>query len=231
MREIKITPHVLSHAEGSAEVFFGKTRVICTASVDPVVPKWIRSPNTGWVTAEYGMLPRSTYTRMKRERTSSSGRSQEISRLVGRALRAGMDLKKLGERQIHVDCDVIEADGGSRTAAITGGFVAMALACQHLKKEVLIEEIPLKHYVCAVSAVLKNQKILLDPCYREDQSADADLNVVFDSTGHLIEIQGSAEKQNFSTKQLNHLLQISWQASQILLEKQAAVISSFFALH
>lgn len=231
LREIKITSHVLDHAEGSSEITVGNTRLICAASVDLSVPKWIQTPETGWVTAEYGMLPRSTHSRMRRDKTATSGRSQEISRLIGRSLRTAVDLKKLGERQICIDCDVIQADGGTRTAAITGGFVALALALEHLKKEVLIESVPLFHYVAAVSVGMLNREILLDLCYREDQKAQTDMNVVFASTGQLIEIQGTAEGRTFSREQLNQMLDVAWSGCQNLFKEQEKIIGSFFSLN
>ena len=230
IREVTITPHVLNHAEGSAEIKLGNTRVICSASIDNTLPKWIRSPETGWVTAEYGMLPRSTHARMRRDKTHNSSRSQEISRLIGRSLRAGIDLKKLGERQIHIDCDVIEADGGSRTASVTGAFVALALACQSLKKEVVIEHLPLKHYVAAISTGIYEKSILLDLCYEEDQKAETDMNIVFASNGELIEIQGTAETGTFSLKQLNEMLKMAWMSTQSLFKEQEKIIGSFFPL-
>lgn len=230
LRKVKIFPHILDHAEGSAEITVGNTKVICSASVDMSVPKWIQTPETGWVTAEYGMLPRSTHSRMRRDKTASSGRSQEISRLIGRCLRIAVDLKKLGERQICIDCDVIQADGGTRTSAITGGFVALALALEHLKKEVLIEYIPLSHYVAAVSVGILGEEILLDLCYQEDQKAQTDMNVVFASTGQLIEVQGTAEGKTFSREQLNQMLDVAWSACQNLFKEQEKIIGSFFSL-
>ena len=230
LREVKITPHVLKHAEGSVEITMGNTRVICSASVDLSVPKWIRTPEMGWVTAEYGMLPRSTHSRMRRDKTAAGGRSQEISRLIGRSLRSAVNLKKLGERQIHIDCDVIEADGSTRIASITGGFVALALALESLKKEALIEHLPLIHYVSAVSVGIWNEEILLDLCYKEDQSAQTDMNLVFSSTGQLIEIQGTAEGSTFSREQLDKMLDLSWLGCQKLFKEQEKIIGSFFPL-
>jgi ribonuclease PH len=229
LRKVQITPHVLDHAEGSAEIIMGGTRVICSASVDLSVPKWIQT-DTGWVTAEYGMLPRSTHSRMRRDKTNASGRSQEISRLIGRSLRTAVDLKKLGERQVCIDCDVIQADGGTRTAAITGGFVALALAVEHLKKEVLIEHVPLLYYVAAVSIGIRNGEVLLDLCYQEDQKAETDMNIVFASTGQLIEVQGTAEGKTFSREQLNQMLDVAWSACQNLFKEQEKILNSVFPL-
>ena len=223
LRNLKLTPDVLKHAEGSIEIQLGNTRLICSASVDPTVPKWIRTPEMGWVTAEYGMLPRSTHSRIKRERATSSGRSQEISRLIGRSLRSAVDLKKLGERQITIDCDVIQADGGTRTAAITGGYVALYLALKNLKEQVQIKEIPILHQVAAVSVGLVKNEILLDLCYKEDQRAETDMNIVYASTGDLIEIQGTAEGKTFSRKQLHEMLDLAWKACQKIFQEQPFV--------
>ena len=230
LRDVKITSHILKHAEGSAEIKMGDTKVICSASIEESIPKWIRTPETGWVTAEYGMLPRSTHSRIRRDKTTNSGRSQEISRLIGRSLRAVTNLKKLGERQICIDCDVIQADGGTRTASINGSFVALALALESLKKEVLIEHFPLTHYVAAISVGILDQEILLDLCYEEDQKAETDMNIVFSSNGELIEIQGTAEGKTFSRTQLNHILDTAWSACQILFKEQEKIIGSFFPL-
>ncbi len=229
LRNITITPNVLKYAEGSAEITMGNTRVICSASVDMSVPKWIRTPETGWVTAEYGMLPRSTNNRMKRNQISSGGRSQEISRLIGRSLRVAVNLKTLGERLIHIDCDVIQADGGTRTASITGGFVALALALKSLKDEVLIEHIPLTCYVSAISLGILKNEILLDMCFEEDQKAQADMNIIFASNGQMIEVQGTAENKTFTRKQLDCALDMAWSACQKLFKEQKKIIGSFFS--
>ena len=223
-RKITITPSVLKHAEGSVDIQMGDTKLICSATHELSLPKWIRTPEMGWVTAEYGMLPRSTEQRLKRDRVINAGRSQEISRLIARSLRTAVDLKKLGERQMTVDCDVVQADGGTRTLAITGGFVALALALERLKKECLIEHIPLKHYVSAISLGLLKGEVLLDLCYEEDQKAEVDINVVFASTGDLIEIQGTAEKKSFSRSQLNQILDLAWPACEKLFKEQEKII-------
>lgn len=230
LRSITITPHVLKQAEGSAEIQMGNTRVICTASVESTLPKWIRTPNMGWITAEYGMLPRSTHTRMRREKTANSSRSQEISRLIGRSLRSGVDLQKLGERQVHLDCDVIQADGGTRTASITGAFTALALALNALKEDSMIEHLSLTHYVAAVSVGVYKENILVDLCYEEDQKAEVDMNLVFSSTGHLIEIQGTAEHKPFSKKQLDEIINKAWTNCHILFKEQEKIIGSFLPL-
>ena len=230
LRDLRIVPHVLASAEGSVEITMGGTRLICAASVDLSLPKWIKKPGMGWVTAEYGMLPRSTHHRMQRNKTATSSRSQEISRLIGRSLRASMDLVKLGERQIHVDCDVIEADGGTRTAAITGGFVALALATQHLVKKMEIKHLPLTQYIAALSLGICQGAILLDLNYEEDQKASTDMNIVRSAKGELIEIQGTAERKAFTRSELNKMLDMSEPAFETLFKEQAKIINSFFSL-
>ena len=230
LRPISITSQVLKQAEGSTEIQMGNTRVICTASVESTLPKWIRTADRGWITAEYGMLPRSTHTRMRRDKTANSSRSQEISRLIGRSLRSGVDLNKLGERQIYMDCDVIQADGGTRTASITGAFTALALALHALKEDCMIEHLPLKHYVAAVSVGIHKQEILVDLCYEEDQKAEVDMNLVFASTGHLIEIQGTAEQKPFSKKQLDEIITKAWTSCHTLFKEQEKTIGSFLPL-
>ena len=228
LRALTITPHVNDWAEGSVEIRMGKTRLICTASVSETTPKWLNRPGCGWVTAEYGMLPRANDTRMGRDRAFSGGRSQEISRLIGRSLRAGLDLEKLGERQVQVDCDVLQADGGTRTTAITGGFVALSLALKHLKDKTLIREIPLKSCVSAVSVGRLKGKTLLDPDFREDKNCETDMNFVLNDKGDFIEIQGTAEKQPFSRNDLLEMMETAQKASGILFSKQTEIIGSFF---
>ena len=223
LRELSITPHTSHWAEGSAEIRMGKTHLICTASVLETTPKWLNKPGWGWVTAEYGMLPRSGDSRMNRERAFGSGRSQEISRLIGRSLRAAVDLKNLGERQILVDCDVLQADGGTRTTAITGGFVALSLALKHLKDKVLIQNIPLKNQVSAVSVGLLNGNILLDLDSREDKNCETDMNFVLNSQGEFIEIQGTAEKKPFSREELLKMMELAQKGCETLFEKQTEV--------
>jgi ribonuclease PH len=230
LRDITITPEVLRYAEGSVDISFGNTRLICTASVEPQVPKWIQGTGQGWVTAEYGMLPRSTHTRIQREKAMNSGRSQEISRLIGRSLRAAVDLKALGEKQIQVDCDVIQADGGTRTAAVTGGFVALALALQFLEQQGEIKTIPLKNYVSAVSLGLQGDDVLLDLNYEEDFSCGADTNFVVDSELNFVEIQGTAEGQSISRTHMEQMMTLATKGCQELFRKQAAVVGEFFPL-
>ena len=228
IRPVKITPHIIPYAEGSAEIQMGGTKVICTASVDDNVPKWLSSAGQGWVTAEYNMLPRSTSQRMRRDKIAVSGRTKEISRLIGRSLRAVCHLKHLSSRQILIDCDVIQADGGTRTASITGGFVALALAVQKLLKKNIISENPLLYYVSAISVVLHENQLMVDPTAKEDQSCSTDMNFVFSNKGSLIEIQGTAEKTPFEQHQLTEMLEQGQKASRLLFQQQAQILSAFF---
>lgn len=234
LREIKITPHVLEYAEGSVMVEFGKTRVLCSASYESKTPSWLQGTGAGWVTAEYGMLPRSTHTRIKREKSQTGGRTQEISRLVGRALRASVDLKALGEKQITIDCDVINADGGTRTAAVTGGFVALALALKKLNDVAEIKSIPLKHYISAVSVGLHEQNNniipILDLNYEEDSEIGTDMNFVMTDKNDFIEIQGTAEEGTFTKQQLLDMMTLAEVGCQNLFNEQAKIIGTFFPL-
>jgi ribonuclease PH len=209
LRPIRFEPNFLSHAEGSVYVTCGSTRVVCTASVDEKVPPFLRGGGGGWLTAEYAMLPRATMARTPRERAQLSGRTQEIQRLIGRSLRAVLDLPRLGERTIQVDCDVIQADGGTRTTAINGAFVAVALAVERLLKGKVIAASPLRDFVAATSVGLVNGLILLDLEYVEDSAAEVDLNVVATGDGRLVEIQGTAEKTPFTDEQLYEMLEIA----------------------
>jgi ribonuclease PH len=209
LRPIQIEMGVSRYAEGSALIKFGHTHILCTASLEPTIPKWLMGQGKGWVTAEYGMLPRSTHERMNRERAASSGRTQEISRLIARSLRSCVDLYKLGERQITVDCDVIQADGGTRTAAITGGFLALAQAMMYLKNKDAAMAFPLKNYVSAVSVGILEGECQLDLCYQEDSNAETDANFVMNSNGDFIEIQGTAEEKPFTNKQLQEMLELA----------------------
>jgi ribonuclease PH len=230
IRQTKITPHITRYAEGSAMIEMGGTQVLCTASVDTTVPKWLKDSDKGWVTAEYGMLPRSTHTRISREKATSSGRSQEISRLIARSLRAAVDLKLLSEKQITVDCDVIQADGGTRTAAITGGFVALALALGKMKTAGLIQQMPLKSYVSAISVGLEKGEAYLDLCYEEDSKIGTDMNFVMTSTGHFVEIQGTAESQAFSRAEMNRMTDLAEIGCRELFRLQAEIVGSIFPL-
>jgi len=230
LRTVRIRPEVIRYAEGSVEVEFGNTRVICTASIDPMVPKWLSGSGSGWVSAEYGMLPRSTHTRISREKAANSGRTQEISRLIGRSLRAGVNLKALGERQIQVDCDVVQADGGTRTAAITGGFVALALALKFLHNQGTLLTMPLKHYVAAVSVGLMNNEALLDLNYEEDSACSTDMNFVITDKEHFVEVQGTAEGTTFTKQQMDEMAVLATMGCKQLFAKQAEIIGTFFPI-
>ena len=211
LRSIEITRHFTQHAEGSVLVKMGNTHVLCTASVDEAVPPFLKGKGEGWVTAEYGMLPRSTHTRMKREAAGGkqSGRTQEIQRLIGRSLRAVVDMKALGERQILIDCDVLQADGGTRCASITGAYVALADACNGLVKSGKLAASPLKDHVAAISVGVYRGVPVLDLDYDEDSDCDTDMNVVATGLGGMVEIQGTAEGTAFSRAELNQLLDLA----------------------
>ena len=208
LRPVRMTRGYTRHAEGSVLVEFGDTRVLCTASVESRVPPFLRDKGVGWLTAEYGMLPRSTHTRSEREaaRGKQSGRTQEIQRLVGRALRAVVDLSLLGERSIQIDCDVLQADGGTRTASITGAFVAVHDALTWMRDKGMIATLPVKDFVAAVSVGMKNGAPLLDLDYEEDSSCDTDMNVVMTGAGRYVEVQGTAEKDPFARADLDAML-------------------------
>lgn len=216
LRPVTITPYFNCYAEGSVLIEFGNTKVACNASVENQLPKWLQGQDRGWVTAEYGMLPRSTHERMKRDKTGTSGRTQEISRLIGRSLRSCVHLQKLKNFQITIDCDVLQADGGTRTAAITGGFVALAQALYYLEKKKEISKNPLKNQVSAVSVGLLEDQSLLDLCYREDSMADADCNFVINNHKELVEVQGTAEENSFTRNQLDEMLDLAIQGCQNL---------------
>src|SRR5712672_4873488 len=226
LRDTTITPNYLMHAEGSVLISAGQTRVICTASVEDRVPSFLRNTGKGWVTAEYGMLPRATSTRMQREASAGKvgGRTQEIQRLIGRSLRAVTNLSALGERSVWIDCDVIQADGGTRTASITGAFVALALALEKLRERDAIRTIPLSDYVAAISVGIVDNEALLDLAYEDDSRAEVDMNVVKTGNGKFIEVQGTAEGQPFDRDALNTLLDLADLGIKQLIEKQAALI-------
>ena len=226
MRPVKITPNYLKYAEGSVLIEAGDTRVICAASVEDKVPPFLKGTGSGWVTAEYGLLPRSTETRNVREasRGKVSGRTSEIQRLVGRSLRAVMDIEALGERTIWIDCDVIQADGGTRTASITGSFVAMCLAVRKLKEQGLIERMPVKDYVAAISVGIVDGEVVLDLDYAEDSRAEVDMNVVMNSKGEFIEIQGTAERNPFTRSQMDRLLDLAAGGIKELIAIQMGII-------
>jgi len=221
IRKVEIVKDYLMHPEGSCLISVGDTKVICTASISDRVPPWIKGTGKGWVTAEYSLLPRSTNTRVSREavRGKQSGRTQEIQRLIGRALRSSIDLKKLGERVITIDCDVIQADGGTRCAAITGGFVALQEACNKLVAEEVIEN-PIIENVAAISVGIIDEQIVIDLDYELDSNADVDMNVVMSKSGKFIEIQGTGEEYSFTKDQLDEMLDISWKGIQKLIDAQ-----------
>jgi ribonuclease PH len=222
MRQVTITTDYTKHAEGSVLVTFGDTRVICTASVIDGVPRFLKDTGRGWLTAEYGMLPRATHTRTDREasRGKQGGRTMEIQRLIGRALRSVVDLSVIGEKTITIDCDVIQADGGTRTAAITGGCVALVMAINYLRKKYNLTANPFKKLVAAASVGICKGEVLLDLDYVEDSQAETDMNVVMTEDGNFIEVQGTAERNVFSQVELNAMLELAKQGMQELFKKQ-----------
>ncbi|XID75038.1 ribonuclease PH [Alkanindiges sp. WGS2144] len=225
LRPVTFTRQYTRYAEGAVLVEFGNTKVLCTASVDNSVPRFLKGTGQGWVTAEYGMLPRSTHTRNDREaaRGKQSGRTQEIQRLIGRSLRAMVDLKKLGENTITIDCDVLQADGGTRTAAITGGAIALVDALAALQAQKKLKSDPLKGLVAAISVGMHQDNALLDLCYEEDSNCETDLNVVMTQNGEFIELQGTAESKPFNREQCNQMLELasSGIAELIVLQQKA----------
>jgi ribonuclease PH len=225
-RDTRLTPDFTMHAEGSVLIEVGRTRVICTASVEDRVPPFQRGSGKGWVTAEYGMLPRATSTRTAREAATGKvgGRTQEIQRLIGRSLRSVTTLTELGERTIWIDCDVIQADGGTRTAAITGGFVALVLALEKLRGQGKLPRVPVRHYVAATSVGVVDGTPMIDLAYEEDSRAEVDMNVVKTSDGRFIEVQGTAETQPFDRAQLDLLLGLADTGIRALVEQQREVV-------
>ena len=228
IREVKITPNYIMHAEGSCLIELGNTKVICTATVDDNVPPFLKNTGNGWVTAEYGMLPRSCKTRIQRGK--DSGRTYEIQRLVGRSLRAVTNLRGFGERTIWLDCDVIQADGGTRTASITGSFIALVLALEKIKKDGLIKEIPIKDFVAATSVGMLRGELLLDLSYDEDSQADVDMNVVMTGKGEFIELQGTGEKSTFSKSQMDKMLALAQGGIEELFDIQKKLLQNKFSL-
>ena len=228
LRPVKITPHFTVHAEGSVLIECGHTRVLCNASVENGVPGHKKGTGEGWVTAEYGMLPRSTHTRSRREAASGkqSGRTQEIQRLIGRSLRAVVDLKKLGDRQITLDCDVLQADGGTRCASITGAYVALAIACNKLVKAGTIAASPLVDSVAAVSVGVYQDATVLDLDYLEDSNCETDMNVVMTGSGGFVEVQGTAEGKPFSRAEMDALLALATEGLTQLTAAQNAAIAA-----
>lgn len=226
LRSVRITPNISPYAEGSALIEVGRTKVICTASVEDRVPPFLRNKGTGWVTAEYAMLPRATNTRTQRETMRPTGRTQEIQRLIGRSLRAVVDMKLLGERQIFLDCDVIQADGGTRCASITGAYVALALACRRLVQTGVVRTNPILSEVAAVSVGICEETTILDLAYTEDSSAEVDMNIVCTGEGKFIEIQGTAEREPFSREQMNEMLALAEKGIKELFEHQRKALTA-----
>jgi len=226
VRPVKITRNFIKHAEGSVLMEMGGTKVICTASVEEKVPPFLRDKKVGWVTAEYAMLPRATHERTPREavKGKQGGRTLEIQRLVGRALRSVTDMADMGERTIWIDCDVIQADGGTRTAAITGSFIALADALSVLKKRELIKKRPLTDYLAAISVGRVGGEVLVDLAYEEDSKAEVDMNLVMTGHGRFVEVQGTAERQAFEKKDLDEFLNLGWKAIKSLVELQKELI-------
>jgi ribonuclease PH len=228
LRPVTLTPHYLTHAEGSVLIEVGLTRVICTASIEDRVPPFLRGTGKGWVTAEYGMLPRATNTRTAREAAQGKvgGRTMEIQRLIGRSMRSVVRLDRLGERTLWLDCDVIQADGGTRTASITGAFVAMVLALGKLKQAEQITSIPVNDYVAATSVGIVAGMPLLDLAYEEDSKADVDMNVVKTGDGRFVEVQGTAESEPFDQPALDGLLVLAGQGIERLIARQREIVGS-----
>lgn len=226
LREIKITRNYITHPEGSALIEFGDTKVICTASVIHGVPRFLKGSGQGWITAEYSMLPRSTSERMAREavRGKQGGRTLEIQRLIGRSLRTCIDLKALGEYTLQVDCDVIQADGGTRTASITGGCVALVEALRYMQKRKMVKTLPLKQLIAAISAGIYQDQAVLDLDYAEDSKAETDMNVVMTASGEFIEIQGTAEGRPFKGTELEQMLELSRKGIRQLISQQKRIL-------
>ncbi len=209
LRRVTVQKNYLKHAEGSCLISFGDTKVVCSASVEEGVPPFLKGKGQGWVTAEYGMLPRSCTQRINREKGGGSGRTQEIQRLVGRSLRAVVDMKKLGERTIKIDCDVIQGDGGTRTASITGGYIALAMAVKKIMKQKLITVSPLVEQIAAISVGMKDGRAILDLNYAEDSTAEVDMNIVMVGAGQFVEIQGTAEGKAFAKKDMDAMVKLA----------------------
>ncbi len=227
LRDVKITRDVMKNAEGSALIEMGDTKVLCTATVEESVPPFLRDSGKGWVTTEYAMLPRATTERVRRDsvRGKIGGRSHEIQRIIGRVLRAVIDFDKLGERSITIDCDVLQADGGTRTASITGGFVALYEACSYLLREGLVEENPINDYIAAVSVGIVNDKLVLDLNYEQDSSAEVDMNIAMTGAGLLVEVQGTAEGKPFSKNRLTEMVKLAEKGIKELIKKQKEALS------
>jgi ribonuclease PH len=232
MRPVNMIPDFISTAEGSALIELGNTRVICTATVEESVPSWMRNSGKGWVTGEYGMLPRSTLTRTAREsaRGRIGGRTHEIQRLIGRSLRAVVDLAKLGERTIWVDCDVIQADGGTRTASITGAFVALGMAMQKLVEAGTMTHAPIRDFVAATSVGIVDGEIMLDLAYEEDSRAEVDMNFVMTGAKRMVEVQATAEQRAFDDAQLKRMIELAKRGVESLIARQQALLSNLLLL-
>ena len=209
LRKVSVQKNYLKHAEGSCLISFGDTKVVCSASVEEGVPPFLKGKGQGWVTAEYGMLPRSCTQRINREKGGGSGRTQEIQRFVGRSLRAVVDMTKLGERTIKIDCDVIQGDGGTRTASITGGYIALAMAVKKIMKQKLVTVSPLTEQIAAISVGMKDGRAILDLNYAEDSKAEVDMNIVMVGAGKFVEIQGTAEGKAFAKKDMDAMIKLA----------------------
>jgi ribonuclease PH len=220
LRKLEITRNYIKAAEGSVLIEMGDTKVICTATVESSVPPFLRGKGTGWVTAEYAMLPRSSSQRIARERSKVGGRTHEIQRLIGRSLRSVVEMDALGERTVLIDCDVVQADGGTRTASITGAYIALVDALRSLSKQDLIDTIPVADYLAAVSVGIVDGKPMLDLCYAEDSAAEVDMNLVMTGTGKIVEVQGTAEGEPFSKADLDRLLALGEKGIKALIKKQ-----------
>lgn len=220
-RRVEFVRNYTKYAPGSILVSFGNTKVLCTASIEEEVPRFMRNKGEGWLTAEYSMIPSSTHTRVRREvsKGKPSGRTSEIQRLIGRSLRSIINFEDLGERTIYIDADVIQADGGTRTASITGGMLALADAIDYLLKENLIEKNPIKEWIAAVSVGKRNGQLLTDLCYEEDSDTDLDMNVVMTESGQIVEVQGTAEKHTFSREELNQLMDLAQNSIESLINQ------------
>ena len=232
LRRVRVTRNYINYAEGSCLIELGDTRVICTASVEETVPPFLKGKGMGWVSAEYGMIPRSCKTRVQREATKGrlGGRTHEIQRLIGRSMRAVVDMSRLGERTVWMDCDVIQADGGTRCASITGSFVALAQALEKMCKDGLFEKIPIFDYVAAISVGIVDGKAILDLDYEEDSKADVDMNVVMTGDGRFVEIQGTAEREPFRREDMNSLLALSKKGVEELILRQKAVLKGILKI-
>jgi ribonuclease PH len=224
LRKLKITRNYIKAAEGSALIEMGDTKVICTATVENSVPPFLRGKGTGWVTAEYAMLPRSSPQRISRERSKVGGRTHEIQRLIGRSLRSVVDLEALGERTVLIDCDVVQADGGTRTASITGAYLALVDALRFIRKKGVINTIPVTDYLAAISVGIVGGKPMLDLCYVEDSTAEVDMNLVMTGAGKIVEVQGTAEGEPFSRAELGKLLALGEKGIAALIKKQKELL-------